>query len=230
MSELLLVNPRRKRRRKSTARRNPKRKMSALQAQYFGKRRKSGGGRKRRASKRRHSVAKVARRVGRRARRAARRFGSSRSGAMKLIPANIVKGTLLPAAMGGAGAIAVDVIWGMLGSKLPANLQTGTLGTAVKAAGAIGVGQLASKFLGREIGQRVTAGYLTVLAYNLIRGMAQKAMPSLPGLSDYSMGYTQAGPYIPDGYTPPNVGAYLPDPSMGSYVDGYADDFSQSPY
>lgn len=213
MSELMLVNPKRRKRAKSKARRNPKRRraMSALQAKYFGgKRKASGSGRKRRRS-RRAAVAGVARRVGRRVRRHARRFASNRSGSLSLKPGALVKNTLIPAAVGGAGALLVDVAWGFL--PVPASIKTGPMGPIAKAAGAIALGMVVSKVAGKEMGQRVTSGYLTVLAYNLLKGVVTKAMPQLP-MGEYinGMGYIQSGTFMPDH----SVAAYLPAPSANA--------------
>lgn len=218
MSQLMLVNPRRRKRRSSGKRR----KMTAKQAKYFApRRRRAKSSSKRRA---RRSVATVARRVGRRVRRSARRFASNRSGsskALSLKPAAFLKNTALPAAMGGAGALAIDVIWGM--APIPANLKTGPLAPLVKVAGAVGIGLLASRFAGKDIGAKVVGGYLTVLAYNLAKNAVQKAMPTLP-LGDYDMGYIQSGQFFPDASA--GMGVYLappaPEPAgMGSYISGY---------
>lgn len=231
MSELMLVNPRRRkrsRRRKSShvsvrGRRNPKRRMSALQAQYFGKRRKRSGKRSRR-----RAVTAV-RAVGRRVRRHARRFASNRSGRMSLAPASLVKNTLIPAALGGAGALIVDVAWGFL--PIPATIKTGPMGPIAKAAGAVALGMVASKVAGREMGQRITSGYLTVLAYNLLKGIVTKAMPQLP-MGEYinGLGYIQSGQFMPDA----SVAAYLPAPTpaqapMASHgMAGYGEDYNES--
>jgi hypothetical protein len=226
MSEIMLVNPRRK-----------KRKMSAKQRKYFG-----GGRRKRR----RATATVTARANPRRARRRARRTVRARrnpiaaavrrsrrrgggGGKLKLIPSNLIGGTLVPAAIGGAGALAVDVAWGFL--PLPANIKTGPLGPVAKAAAAIVLGSVASKFAGRAIGEKVTSGYLTVLAYNFARGMLQKAMPSIP-LGDYDMGYVSAGLQMPDAN---GVSAYITHdtaaPSqVGSYINGYSNSYGDGSY
>lgn len=218
MSQLMLVNPRRRKRRK----------MSAAQRKYFGKRRTSVSG-KRNPRRRRRSAARtvttVARRTARRARRAGRRFASNRSGSAKLLPANFIKGTVIPAGMGGAGALAVDVAWGFL--PLPANIKTGPLAPVVKIGAALALGMVVSKVAGKAMGEKVTAGYLTVMAYNLLKGVVGKALPQLP-LGDYNMGYVQAGPFLPDA----SMGVYLandPEPApvaadMGAYINGYEGD------
>lgn len=214
MSELMLVNPR-KRRRKSG-----KRRMSAKQAKYFSPRRKrraaaSSPRRRRRASARR-AAAPVARRARRRSRRS---FLRNTSGSLSLKPNVFIRETLIPSAVGGAGALAVDAAWAAL--PLPAQIKSGPMAPVAKAAGAVAVGLIASKVAGKKIGAQVTSGYLTVLAYNLLKGVVQKALPQMP-LGDYGMGYVQAGQFLPD----QSIAAYLEAPTsapsgVGAYLNEY---------
>lgn len=224
MSELLLVNPRRKRRRTKTHR-NPKRKMSALQAKYFGggKRRKSGARRKTRARRAVGTVARVARRSSRKARRSVKRFASNRSGSFSLKPNVFIKETLIPSAIGGAGALLVDVAWGAI-PFIPANLKTGPLAPLVKAAGAVALGLAASKVAGKKIGGQVVSGYLTVLAYNMLKGVVQRAMPQLP-MGDYDLGWVQGGTFVGD---VPGMAAYLEAPTPAQGVGAYLNEYDNS--
>lgn len=209
MSQLMLVNPRRKKRRKS------RRKTSVVGFANPRAPRKSRRRRARRVSAASYTAVRRGPRVGRRRRRgggAGRKFGG-------LISGNIVNSTVIPAAMGGAGALAVDVAWGFL--PLPAAIKTGPMGPVAKAAGAIVLGALATKFVGKQIGEKVATGYLTVLAYNLARGMLQKAMPNVP-LSGYDLGYVSPATQFAD----PSISAYLDSDasassSMNAYVNGY---------
>lgn len=221
MSELMLVNPR-KRRRKSG-----KRKMTAKQAKYFSPRRKrraaaSSPRRRRRASARR-AAAPVARRARRSRRRSVRSFLKNTSGSLSLKPNVFIRETLIPSAIGGAGALAVDAAWAAI--PLPAQIKSGPMAPIAKAAGAVAVGLIASKVAGKKIGAQVTSGYLTVLAYNLIKGMVQKALPQLP-LGEYGMGYVQAGQFLPD----QSISAYLeaPTPSPSSGVGAYLNEYEAS--
>ena len=214
MAHLMLVNPaKRKRRRKSSHRRrrrsvvavNPsprrrsgrRRKMSAKQMLYFG------GGRKRRKHHRRRSaVVATHRRRGRGRKRSGgfmRRFARSTSGRVSLQPMTLLKDTLMPAAIGGASALLVDIAWGFI--PLPANIKTGAFAPVVKIAAAVGIGWLAQKFA-PKLGKGIVTGYVTVLAYNFAKAQLQKMVPSLP-LSEYGayvngLGYVQAGPFVPD--------------------------------
>jgi hypothetical protein len=226
MAELLLVNPKRRKRR-AGARRNP-RKMTAKQAKYFAPRR-----RKRRSGNRVSATAapRVSRRrrSHRKGRRSVSRFLGSKSGALSLKPNVFLKDTLIPSAIGGAGALLVDFAWANV-PGIPTAIKAGPMGTVAKAAAAVGIGLLASKFAGKKIGSQVTSGYLTVLAYNTIKGMVQKAMPTLQ-LGDY--GWIQSGPFVPDPsmgvYVSSDVPALVPPPSvsadMGAYVSGYDDSY-----
>lgn len=219
MSQLMLVNPKRRKRRK----------MTAKQRAYFGKRRRrrtsvtaARNPTRRRSRRRRRTTVTVSARRNPTARavRRLRRTGSAKFGG--LVPRNIVGGVLIPAAMGGAGAIAVDLAWGF--APLPANIKTGPLAPVAKIASAILVGAVASKVAGKAIGEKVTSGYLTVMAYNLLKGVVQRAMPSLP-LGDYDMGYVSPAMQV----SQESVGAYLSAPaddSVGAYVNEYDNGFS----
>lgn len=222
MSELMLVNPRR-RKRKST-KRNPRR-MTAKQAKYFGKR--APARRRSRVRRAASTVARVVRRSSRKARRSVRRFASNRSGSFSLKPSALIRDTLIPSAIGGAGALLVDIAWGML-PMLPVSIKTGPLAPIAKLAGAVAVGLVASKVAGKKIGAQVTSGYVTVFAYNMLKGMVTKAMPQLT-LGDYNMGYMQAGQFLPD----QSIAAYLeapqsaPQAGMGAYLNEYQNPYEQ---
>lgn len=224
--QLMLVNPKRKRRR-----------MTAKQAKYFGKRRRrrttavsaARNPTRRRRSRRRSRVTVRARRNPTAATiRRARRSGRARSRSMLagLVPGNLIKGTLMPAAIGGGGALLVDLAWGF--APIPAQIKTGPLAPIAKIAGAIVVGAVAGKVLGKDVGQKVTAGYITVLAYNFAKSTVQKFAPALP-LGDYDMGYISPAVTMND----PSIGAYIDGPgvgspsSVGSYVSGYQNPFDQ---
>lgn len=119
---------------------------------------------------------------------------------------------LVPAATGAVGAIGLDVAMGYL--PIPVQYKSGWLGTGVKVVGAVALGMIAGKVVGREKGRLFTAGALTVIAYQAIRGAVASAMPSLPGLSGAS--FEGLGAYMA-----PSMPA-LPAPRMhglGSYMN-----------
>jgi hypothetical protein len=166
-----------------------------------------------------------------------------------LSPRSLLHNAVVPGFIGAGGALALDVVMGYATPMLPPALQSGWFNVAVKAAGAVGVGMLASKFLGRENGRIVMLGGLTVVAYGslktLLAGMGVTGIPGLSGYADYTpypvtgmgaymrgatgtrgiqgLGYTSPAPVI--GMSP-RMGAYMPRapmnvvPTMGDYGDG----------
>lgn len=166
-------------------RRKGKRKMSAKQAKYFGgkKRRRSGSRSMRRQAgfatvpsisvHKRRRVRRSMRVAAKRARRGARRlFGAfSRSGALNLLKAG---------AIGGAGAVAVDVAMGQVVGFLPPSMQQARTPTGdanlgyfgIKAAIALGLGMYGSRLpvVGKYAGN-MAEGALTVMAYQFMRPM-----------------------------------------------------------
>lgn len=246
MSELLLVNPRR-RRRKSSRRR--KGRMPPALAAYWAsrrgrKRRKTRAPSRARARRRRHLVIAMStprrvrrRRIAinpRRRRSHARRFHSRRRHRNPRfgLPSarGIVKQTLMPAAIGATGALALDVAYGYASPYLPTVLQGKWATLGVKIVGALGIGMLASKTLGRERGRVATLGAVTVVAYGALKSALSQALPTVPGLSgymdfvDYSMQSRAPGVgfYSPAAVIPPTsgTGAYLPpaSPGVGAYM------------
>lgn len=138
----------------------------------------------------------------------------------------IVKGTLMPAAIGASGALALDVAMGYAQPYLPAVLQSKWAMLAVKVAGAIGIGMVAGKVLGRERGRVATLGAATVVVYGAAKSALAQALPTVKGLSgysdyiDYSMQSRAPGMgfYSPAPTLQPTMGAYLPQAGMGAYM------------
>ena len=214
MAELMLVNPRRKKRRSGGRRR---RKMSALQRQYFG------GGRKRRRSHRRSRVAALAsapvaarrshrrRRVGsaRRSRRSFRRMGL---GGGRGFSIRGITNQLFPAGVGAVGALGVDIAMGYVRPMLPAGMSGPLIDPLIKIGGAIGVGWIAGQVMGRRFGDQATAGALTVVMYDIIKGFVRQAAPGL--VSEYvGVGYYDDGGDDQIGWVSPaeQVGEYVGD-------------------
>ena len=186
MSELLLINPRRKRkmhrnpsrRRTTKMRRNPirrhRRRVTRLRANPK---------RHRRVSRMRHNP--IIRR---------RKRGASRGGSMNM--SGFLKGTLMPSAIGAGGALGVDLLLGFAAPMLPAMLTTPAIKPFVRLAAAIGLGLVAGKVGGRAMGEKVTAGAVTVIVYDTVKGFLQTAMPTLPlsGMDAYpNLEYYNAG-------------------------------------
>lgn len=250
MSELVLINPRRKSRRRRKGR------MPPGLARYWASRgrRKLRRPKRSRARRRRRSVVMAAsHRVRRRRLRNPRRLHRRRRhlGGFRVrrrrvhrnprfgVPSvrGIVRQTLMPAAVGAGGALALDVAYGYASPYLPAFFQNKWATLGVKIVGALGIGMLAGKFLGRERGRVAMLGAATVVVYGAAKSALSQALPTVKGLSgysdfvDYSVG-SRIGAYMPPGgmgfyspaatIAPSGVGAYMP-PNLNGLegVDGY---------
>lgn len=134
-------------------------------------------------------------------------------------PIDFLTTTLMPSVIGGAGALALDVAFGVL--PLPQNLKSGPMAPLVKIAGAVGLGMLASKMVSRRVGEQVAAGAITVQVYNFAKAMLIRVGGGkIPGLSMYPEG---VGDYVdgdPEslGYT--DSGMQVGDESMAGYETG----------
>lgn len=172
-----------------------------------------------RVARRRKSNPRAHRRV--RRRRSNPRFGISK---------NDIVGQLVPAAVGGAGAILNSVVLGYVAPMLTTVapfLTTGYGLHALRIGSSVGLGLLGKKF-GGKYGEQAGAGALTVAMYLLLRDLIVAFAPTLP-LGDYeeiSIDSTadQLGAYMDPAA---NLGAYmsgrrLPDGSrgMGAYMSG----------
>jgi hypothetical protein len=118
--------------------------------------------------------------------------------------AGILNTTVIPAAVAGAGALSLDVLWSFM--PLPENLKTGPLRHVVKGAGAIGLGWLAGMVVNKKTAAQLTTGALTVVTYNAMKEMVARFMPGVP------LGYYSAG--MPAG----TMGEYVSSGGMGEYV------------
>jgi len=143
----------------------------------------------------------------------------------------IVRETLIPAGIGAGGAVLTDVAYAYASPYLPAALQSGMLPVVVKLGVALGLGFAASKVAGRKVGEAVTLGGVTVVAYGAIKGALSTALPTVKGLSgfqdfvDYSvqgtgarggMGFYSPAPLVAGSGGP--MGAYMGPPRLGAYM------------
>ena len=170
-----------------------------------------------------------------------RRLRNPRHGGGALSLRGVVRNAIVPGAIGAGGALALDVAMGYLKPMLPPTLQTGWINTGVKVAGAIALGMVAGRFLGRERGRIVTLGALTVVSYGVLKEMlASAGLPGLAGYADYTpyrmgaymgagtavlpprrLGYISPAPVIGGGAMSPRMGAYMNvAPGLGDYGDG----------
>lgn len=199
MSELLLINPRRARR----MRRNPRR-LSAKQAMYFGPRR----GRVRRLRRNPTAVVAAPARPGRfrraRAYLASRRRRSSTGGSFNI--ESIMTGMLLPAGIGAAGALALDLAWGNL--PIPDVLKTGAMAPVARIGGAVLIGVAVGMVAGKRNGAYAAVGAMTVTIADLAKTWAASSFPSI-SLGAYVGRGGQLGYYGAARQFAPGVGAYV---------------------
>ena len=175
--------------------------------------------RKRRRRTRRKTVARkrpttrrISTRTIRRTRR--RRNPIRRKGLM-----GIVNTTILPSATAAAGAIGLDVIWGM--APIPDQFKTGPFRHVAKAAGAIGLGMLAEMVVKKATADLVTTGALTVVIHNAMKDGLARFAPNL-ALGEYLSGYDQMS-YYGSGVNPA-IGEYLsPDSGINLNQGDYTE-------
>lgn len=174
MSEILLINRRGKKRRTSKMRKNPTK--------------------RRRSTKRHHRMAVNPRRRRHhtRMRRNPRRRSSG--GGAK----GILKGTVMPAAIGAGGAAGLSLLMNMIQGSLPASMTSNPIKPLVGLAGAVGMGFAASKVMGRDFGMKVGIGAATVVLYQALQGYWNAAFPTMPlsGLGEGKLEYYSAGAQI----------------------------------
>lgn len=209
-AELMVINP---------IRRKKRRTLSAKQRKYFGpKRRKS---RTRRTVARRNPVSVASfgspvrksrrRRYGRRVASKARSYYRRRAGGRGF--GGFFTSTIIPAAVGGAGALLLDMAWGKL--PIPDALKSGPFAPLARIGLAVGVGYGVGMVAGKKYGNEAMAGALIVTAYDLIKNVV---VPSIPvaAVAPASVGYYSAakgagmGMYV-NNRNNDGLGLYLPD-------------------
>lgn len=136
---------------------------------------------------------------------------------------SFTKDTLIPSAVGAAGALGLDVIMGFL--PLPDAVKSGPMRPIVRIAGAIGIGMLAGMVTSRRTAEQVTAGAVTVVLYDLIKGFVQTQFPALRlGETDEYPVLEYMNPAImvdetTDAITDESeISAYVPSEEMSAYV------------
>lgn len=209
--EIMLINPRRKKRAGGRKRRT----MSAAQKKYFGKRR----------SRRAPTILQANPRRRRYTRRTARRVTRFRRNPMDsylggVTNGDFLGGTLMPAATGAAGALALDVALGYL--PLPDAMTTGPMNIVTRIAGAIGIGMIGKAIGGKRFGENMMAGAIVVTLYDV--GKEQLA-DMMSGGDDGSMGWINPAPgvgmYVDNTIPPGFFNGTSVDPSTGAPF-GYA--------
>lgn len=135
--------------------------------------------------------------------------------------------TLMPSVIGGAGALGLDILLGVL--PIPDNFKAGPLRPVTRVAGAIGLGLAAGMMVKRQTAHQVVAGALTVVLYDTMKSyLSQMAGGKIPGLGIYEipgiglyevaanpqLGYTDSGQQVGDGELYPDRD------TVASYVSG----------
>lgn len=156
--------------------------------------------RRRRSPRRRRNVYLAAKRRAPARRRAAPRRAANPRARFPTFQ-SIINNQVVPAMVGGAGAVVNDVIVNML--PLPAQFKTGWMRHVSKALGAVAIGMLGGFVLQKRTADQLGAGAMTVVGYNVVRDLTAQFAPQIP-LGEY------LGEYLPLGY----YGAGL-DPSVG---------------
>lgn len=225
-AELLLVNPRRKRRRKakSSARRkrrvrtvrmarNPRkrraRKMSALQRKFFG-----GGKRRRRSSR----AVVLARNPRSRKRRSGFSVFKRNPVSPLSNPTGYMSDTLVPAAAGAVGGLAIDYLFNNIStfSNLsPLTQQVAKLGVAALLG--VGVGMATNK----QTGALVAGGAMTITVYDIIGSYLQNSGSSFAPQGQLGK-YTMRGARRMGWWSPARTGGmgrFVPMNGVGRYVN-----------
>lgn len=190
----MLVNPKKKKAKRKTAKRKTARAVTVTVN-----------------PKRKRSITERATTAGKKfVRRVARRSASPK----RLTVQNAIQTTVMPAAVGAAGSVGVDILLGYM--PLQANLKTGPVKHLVKGAAAIGLGMLVDRMGIKAInGRDVAVGAITVALAGAMRDAVQVAAPNLKlgGNDDQLFAYDDTQLFGND-----DMGSYLTDDSMGSYL------------
>lgn len=130
-------------------------------------------------------------------------------------PAGLLGDTVMPAAMGAAGALGLDVLMGFL--PIPAALRTGPARYLVKGAGAIGLGIVAGYVVRPATAHQMAVGALTVVIHEALKSTVRSMVPTLQlGMAEDFSCLEYVSPAM---LTEQGVSAYLEPPEMGAYLE-----------
>ena len=124
--------------------------------------------------------------------------------------------TVKAGAWGAAGALSLDILWGLIATNLPSVagfLTNPYVAFAAKAAGAVGVGTLGGH-LARGKGRELAVGAMTVVTHDFLKTLLLQMAPTIFGPG----GTLAFGSYLSSGGAPDYMGAYLSGsaPIMGT--------------
>jgi hypothetical protein len=138
---------------------------------------------------------------------------------LKLPSMSSVTETVVPAAIGGFGALGVDIAIGYM-SFIPAEWKAGARRTLLRAGTAVAIGVAARMLLPqrfKKMADQAVAGALTVTAYDAAKAIVAEKFPDLTlGMYDGDL-----AAYSPTSYDSlptlrsSGVGAYVPAGSLG---------------
>lgn len=145
----------------------------------------------------------------------------------RLSPKRIIEGQLMPALIGGGGAVANDMAYSFLMNRIPVGagggivdqFRTGPLRHAGKAASALLLAYVSGMALPRRTADQLGAGALTVVGYNVVRDVLARVAPDL-ALGAYiapELGYAGAGRTAP-GYLNPRTGSNYQRSGLAAYL------------
>lgn len=194
-AELLIATNPSKRRRKMS----PKQRAAALRNLKKARRVRSGGRRTNPAA--RSAPRRKRRAAARYVRRSMKRRRNPSFSLRKFSPRALMS-NVMPALVGGGGAVANDMIYSFVASKLPIDtmpfleqFKSGHLRHVGKALSALLLATGAGYVLPKRIAEQLGTGALTVVGYNVVRDVMQKVAPDL-SLGMYlndGLGYAGAG-------------------------------------
>lgn len=230
MPQILYVNPAPLKGKRTMAKKRTAKQKAATRRMIAANRARRSGGKKRRASRKRNPVTPLrsTRRAARRSpARAYKRRSRARRRSNPSMPGFVrdFMNTLVPSAIGGAGALAADVAMAVL--PLPDAIKTGALRPVARIGAAVAVGALAGMMTNRRTGSQVAAGALTVVMYDTIKGFAAKVLGGkvpgigvydIPGIGMYEVSPAPMALPAPDGSMGyPEAAMQFPD-AVGEYV------------
>lgn len=136
---------------------------------------------------------------------------------------------IIPSAVGGAGALGLDVLLGVL--PLPDAMKMGPMRPVVRVAGAIGLGMLVGMVASKQTATQVASGAMTVVLYDTIKGFLARTGVKIPGIAMYeipgigmyevepapALGYTDSGQQVGDTDMYPDTVAEYEGDNVGVY-------------
>lgn len=179
MPNIALVNPRRRSRKtRSAAQKAATRKMIAA-----NRSRRSGGhhtARRKGRGKMPAALAHYWASHGRKTNPSRRRRSSYRRNPIGFDLQGFMSKEVGPAMIGAAGALGVDMLIGMMPTIVPVQFQTGLMRKVAQLAGVLGMGALAGAVVGKRAAESITAGGVTVVLYDMVKGFLVTSFPTLP--------------------------------------------------